>query len=97
MKKIILIMLLAVTLNAQIADDKYKHLVAGFVIYSTCLIYGNVIDNSYWDKNTCLIPVAVAGVGKEVYDNSHGGTVEFADFAYTMAVPITFNVVLYRW
>jgi len=103
MKKLLIILALFTSLNADVADDKFKHLYVGVGIYAGCLmVYGVVENMGYdikYDKSVlCLAPVVIAGASKEIYDSNHDGhEAEFADFAYTIAVPVATSVVLYRW
>ena len=87
--------LLYLSLGASdfIAEDKTKHVLAGTVIYLGCLVVADI--NSIPHKY-CLLPVLAAGVGKEVYDNSNGGTAEFSDITATMFIPTT-TYIIYTW
>ncbi len=105
MKKILIVLILTLGLNAEnkVASDKASHLMVGTGIYVGCLLFkGGAealhFDMSYLTSTTCLIPVIVAGVGKELYDANHEGhEAEFADLAYTVAVPLGMSIVLYEW
>lgn len=99
MKKLTLIILLSSMLFANIPDDKFKHMAAGVVVYFGCIVVGGVVDNPHINPQTCLIPVAVAGIGKELYDHQHpeNHSVEFMDFGATMAIPLVGSIVLYKW
>lgn len=74
--------------KADVANDKVAHAVAGTVIYGVCIGFGALTDIDWINYKTCLIPVGVAAVGKEIYDNNYGGTPEAADAVATMAVPL---------
>jgi len=96
MKKIILTIALALSLNAfTIADDKQKHIIAGTLIYGGCVFVGEFTDFGL-DAKTCLIPTFAAAVGKEVYDANFGGTADFNDFTATMFVPFG-TYTIYSW
>jgi hypothetical protein len=102
MKKLLIILLLLTSINAKVDSDKISHTLVGAGIYGLCLLTGEIMKeagyNSYLDSTTCLLPVAVAGIGKEIYDANHEGhNAEWEDFAYTMAIPITTSIVLYKW
>lgn len=99
MKKLLLILALTLSLNAGVAGDKFMHAGAGFVIYVGCLVATDVLHRSKENVWMCLIPVAVAGVGKEVYDHNHpdNHTAEWQDAAATMLIPLAFTVTLYKW
>lgn len=83
MKKILIALYLVTTLNAG-SNNYAVHAVAGLGIYLGCLLLDDVSDEITLDKTTCLIPVAIAGIGKEMYD-SHGDAL---DVAATMAIPL---------
>ena len=87
---------------SPIPDDKAKHAFVGFGIYAGCLLAKGAIESAGYDtwlnKDTCLIPVIIAGVGKEIYDSQHDGhTAEFMDAVATMAIPVTLNYVVFEW
>ncbi len=90
-------------LNAEVAGDKFAHAFVGTGIYVGCLMAkgaGEALnyDMSYLTEFTCLIPVAVAGIGKEIYDNNNEGhTAEWQDAAATMVIPLGMSVVIYKW
>lgn len=97
MKKL-MILLIALTVSSHaVSQDKFDHAFAGTIIYAVCLMTGGVLDEMDYEHPLttagCLIPVLVAGIGKEIYDDDG----EFADVAYTMAIPVTFSVVFYKW
>lgn len=90
--------------NDYIAQDKQKHLIAGVAIYSTCIAGGYILKAMSYENNwltpvNCLAPVIIAGAGKEIYDynNPQNHTAEFADFAYTVAVPIMASFVITKF
>ena len=102
MLKILAILLLVTQLNANIESDKFQHMFVGFGIYAVCLLTGNILDSLEYthplDGATCLVPVFIAGAGKEWYDHGHEGhTAEFADFAYTVAIPVGLSFAIYEW
>jgi len=94
MKKLILIIALMSSLNADLAGDKFKHAAAGFLIYGGCLI---VADMTHMNNPVgyCLIPVVAAGIGKELYDEKG----ELNDVLATVAVPaaLSTSFVLLKW
>ena len=106
MKKVILSLLMALTLttniHADIGEDKFKHAFAGLSIYAGCFFVkgtGEALnyDMDYLTPATCLIPVVVAGVGKEIYDSQHDGhTAEFMDAVATVAIPFG-TYTLFSW
>jgi len=106
MKKLILsiLILLGTTQSqAKIADDKAQHMFAGVGIYVGCLMIkgaGEALkyDMDYLTTTTCLIPVVVAGVGKELYDANHDNhTAEWQDAVATIAIPLGMTVILYEF
>ena len=108
LRKIILsgLLLLGLTSSVQsknlIPDDKFKHMFVGAGIYVTCIFGGGALDiiglngTKWFNKDTCLIPVFLAGAGKELYDYKHPKThtAEFADFAYTMSLPLITRFII---
>ena len=96
--KVILIALLVSSLSADVLDeDKKQHMIAGMLIYSSCLFVSLITqkNNIEWlNTDTCLIPVIVAGVGKEVYDHQGYGTSDAMDVLATVAVPVG---IAYTW
>ena len=100
MIKYLLVTLVLISfLKADLPSDKLKHAAAGFVIYSACIIFDATTDNKYLNSITCLVPVAIAAGGKELYDHQHpkNHSVEWGDVAATMAIPIAFSITIYRW
>ena len=99
--KVLLVLLMTTMLNAEIANDKMSHLMAGVGIYSGCLVVVSMLENKGYDlpynkATLCLLPVGMAGLGKELYDTKNGNA-EFADFAYTIAVPLGMSFIVYKW
>jgi len=90
MRKILFILLLSFNLYA-LEKDSVQHAVAGTIIYASCYFFTD------YNEAECLIPVAVAAVGKEAYDYySDDGTAELKDVVATMAIPlISFSVI--KW
>jgi len=83
-------------LHAKIAD--------GTMIYGACIISKGAIEAmvghevAFINYKTCLIPVIVAGVGKELYDANHDGhTAEVMDALATIAIPVSLTFVIYEW
>ena len=103
LKKLLLVLIMISTLNgASVPEDKFKHAFVGFSIYGLCLFGGVILDEFDYDHPldgaTCLVPVFIAGAGKEIYDaNNDGHTAEFADFAATVAIPVGLSFVIYEW
>jgi len=58
--------------------DKQSHSFMGMTIGASCTVF---TKSPWW----CVGAAALAGAGKEWYDKNNRGTVEFADFAYTVA------------
>jgi len=106
MKKLLLSLIataiLAQGINAGEYDDKAKHAMVGMLIYTGCFFVkgtGEALkyDMDYLTPTTCLIPVVVAGIGKEIYDSQHDGhTAEVMDAVATVAIP--FGIwTIYKW
>jgi len=101
--KLILALLLVTSLNAKIESDKYSHAFIGVGIYVGCLLTkgaGEALkyDMSYLTTKTCLIPVVVAGVSKEIYDANHDNhTAEVMDALATIAIPVSLSFVIFEW
>ena len=89
MKKIIVAVLLLLSIaNAEVLPkDKKEHMIAGIVIYATCYI---ITEEADW----CLIPVVVAGVGKEIYDAQGNGNPEVMDAIATISVPLAISYTI---
>ena len=85
--------------KAEITEDKLMHAGVGIVIWGGCIALGQILENSYLNYKTCLIPVVVAGVGKEIYDHQHpeSHTSEWQDAAATVLIPLTATIVIYKW
>ena len=101
MKKILLITLLFTGLHAEFGADKYKHAYAGIGIYAGCIFLDTLLELAEQDTilnaKTCLIPVAVAGVGKEIYDSTQPDhTTDIKDVIATVAIPVG-SVIIYEW
>lgn len=80
--------------------DKIAHAAVGTAIYGVCLVTGKVAHLDWLDYKTCLIPVGVAAVGKEIYDAQGNGDASAADAGATMAIPALFagiRYTLYEW
>jgi len=103
MKKILLAIMLLTFTHAGVQSDKFQHAFVGVGIYGLCLITSGLIEDAGYDLHydkavMCLLPVAVAGAGKELYDSTKDNhNAEFADFAYTMAIPLSTSIILYKW
>ena len=104
MKKLILALLITTSMlfANPIPGDKAKHAFVGLSIYVGCFLVKGAIESAGYDtwlgEKTCLIPVVVAGVGKEVYDSQHDNhTAEVMDVVATVAVPFTLNYVIFEW
>ncbi len=94
MKKLIFVIALMSSLNADVAGDKFKHAAAGFLIYGGCLIVADMTNMSN-PVGYCLIPVVAAGIGKELYDDKG----ELDDVLATVAAPIALSTsfVVLKW
>ena len=94
-------LVLALQLQAYALDsDKMKHAAVGTAIYGVCVIAAEAADIEWLDYKTCLIPVGIAAVGKEIYDDRRGGDSEWADAGATVALPAMiagFAYTLYEW
>lgn len=74
------------TINAQIPEDKLKHLGAGVVIGGISGLAANQLFNGdrYWTWSAAIGGSLAAGVAKESYDTSRGGTWDNGDVVYTV-------------
>jgi len=90
-KNILLILCLTTTLNAG-SNNYAVHAVAGLGIYLGCLLLDDVSDDITLDETTCLISVAIVGIGKEIYDKDG----DPLDVAATMVIPLGMWT-LYEW
>lgn len=81
--KFLISIILCVSLNADVPKDKVLHAGVGLGIYIGCLVI-------YKDRTSCLIPVILAGVGKELYDYKHpeNHTADVADALATISIPM---------
>ena len=100
-KLLLVAMLLTTSLSAtdSLPEDKKLHMIAGTIIYTSCLFVSLITKKNgveWLDEDTCLIPVAIAAVGKEVYDNQDHGNPEVMDALATMSVPIGLNYTI-KW
>jgi len=86
MKKLIIILLFPVCLNAQIAKDKYYH--AGAGVISSGLIFTPVYLSSN-DENLSFraawMGTSLIAIGKESFDVYNGGNFSFTDIGFTFA------------
>ena len=74
-----------------IQPDKFKHIVAGIIIY---ILFLTFLKGKEVFKYA-LIPVIIIGFGKEVldaYDINHNA--EFLDFIATVALPFAFYLYI---
>lgn len=78
---------LSTTLKAQPQNDKAMHAAVGLAIYGVCVAVGALGEIDWINYKTCLIPVGVAAVGKEVYDRNNNGHPEKEDAEATFAGP----------
>lgn len=74
--------------GVEIENDKVKHAVTGSVFYGVCVGFGAIADIDWINYKTCLIPLGVAAIGKEIYDQHIGKDPEVGDVVATMAVPV---------
>ena len=101
LRYLLIIFILSSTLNSDefIARDKQLHVVVGTGIYLGCLFFAGIAHNNnieWINAKTCLVPVYLSAIGKEVYDKHNGGTAEFSDITATGFVPST-GYILYEW
>jgi len=100
---LITVAILSQGLNATGKRDGFSHAIVGLGIYVGCFMVKGVgetmkYDMDYLTPTTCLIPVVVAGVSKELYDSQHDGhTAEFMDVVATIAIPMSLTFVVYEW
>ncbi len=87
--------------NAYALDsDKTKHIAAGTAIYGICVGIGHLTETAWLNYKTCLIPVGIAAIGKEMYDANSDGNADWADAGATMVVPAVIaglTYTLYEW
>ena len=95
MKKILIALLFTTTLNAG-SETYASHAAVGLGIYLGCLLLDDVSNDFTLDETTCLIPVAIAGIGKEIYDSQNSNHVDGLDIAATMIIPLGMWT-LYEW
>ena len=97
MTTVLAILILTSTLEAGnlIGKDKISHFIAGLGIYAGCYLIKSIgetanFNMSYLDETTCLVPVIVAGVGKEIYDSQYPAShsTELMDVVATVAQPL---------
>ncbi len=83
---IMLLFLLFGISNAQIPEDKLKHLGAGVVIGGVSGFAANQLFNGdrYWTWSASLGGSLAAGIAKESYDISKGGIWDHGDILYTV-------------
>jgi hypothetical protein len=76
--------------------DKQQHFLGGLIIYGSCISTGYILNIKYLNKNTCLVPVILAGIGKEMYDLQHLDvhTPEFNDAMVTILPSVLINFSL---
>ena len=96
MKKLLSILLLVgnVSANDVFPKDKQQHMIVGTVTYVSCMFVSLITKKNgieWLNEDTCLIPVVVLAVGKEVYDSRGYGTPEVMDGLATVAVPLTIS------
>ncbi len=81
--------------NAQIPEDKLKHLGAGVLIGGISGLGANQLFNGdrYWTWSAALGGSLAAGVAKEGYDKSRGGPWDNGDILYTVIGGIVSGLV----
>lgn len=96
LKVIITALLLSSLLRATpIPEDKQKHATAGVLIYATCeAVNYFVTDESIINHTSCMGVVALAAIGKEVYDSMGHGDPDALDAAATLAIPLVSFTIL---
>jgi len=94
MKKLITILLMfAITVNAQIQQDKYYHASAGTLLAGATYTIGQY---SYRDMNP-IAPSLIAitgGTAKEFYDVMSGKRFSYNDLAWTALSGIATNIII---
>lgn len=73
------------------ADDKKKHLLAGFIIALVTFAVVSIVFQSSAGV-LAFLSAALAGAIKEAYDATGRGHVEFLDFAVTAAGGLPFLI-----
>ena len=95
----VLILFMAIQINAQIPRDKQLHAFGGAVISAWA---GAAVYSLNINKNASIAlgfgVACLIGAGKELYDRQNGGSVELNDFLFTAAgaaiSSITLKIVL---
>jgi len=96
MKKLLLIALLASTLNATfIHQDKANHVALGLVSYGACIGVGEVFYIDYLNSKTCVLAAVGVGIAKEAYDATGHGNVEWDDFTSTAIAPLMISYTIH--
>lgn len=69
-----------------IPADKAKHLGVAATAQTACSAIGHAVtDNKWASRITCFLTVNLAGLAKEMTDESRGGTPEREDLYYNLA------------
>lgn len=78
MKNILLPIILATSLNAEvIRRDKVQHIALGLVSYGVCVGIGELFEQRQLNSKTCVLAAVGAGLIKEGYDATGRGVVEW--------------------
>ena len=95
----IIILCLFIFTNFSSSNDKIQHMVVGASIYGVCIITGKIIDSDYLSEVNCLLPVFIAGAGKEIYDYKHPKkhSAEFLDVVATVSAPLLYNLIKFKF
>jgi len=92
-KLLIILILIPLSLNAQIKPDKYYHASAGIVLSGGMYTIGQFSER---DMNP-IAPSLIAftgGCAKEFYDSMNGGYFSYNDLIWTTASGIVTNIAL---
>ena len=73
------------------ADDKKKHLIAGFIISMMTFSIFNIVAPEF-AANAAFASAMLAGAAKEAYDMTGRGHVELLDFIATTAGGLPFLI-----
>jgi len=97
MKKLLLISLLASTLNATfIHKDKANHVALGLISYGGCTAIGYLFKwEKYLNSKTCVLAPIGVGAVKEAYDATGRGNVEWDDFTSTAIAPLMISYTIH--
>ena len=78
-----------------IPKDKANHYIYGNLIFLAVFVLSNFVVSASLAASLGLFAVAVAGIGKEIYDSISGtGTPEVMDAVYTIAGGLSGGVIV---